>query len=390
MTKSSKKFAQLLTQAIYKIRIHESKTIKKTLSLVEDDLGYELGREGGSCIEYWRKGYIPVSMDDVEKLAGELVKRGGLNQPELEQFLASGGYPDPPGLSDKLFPPLPQEEFAPFIVGPPITYPRQFFGRGQELRRIFGLWKRLPLQNVAVIGLHRTGKTSLLHYLENITRAEPTQLRPEQRADWLPRPERYQWVFVDFQNAQMRSRESLLRCLLTGFDMPIPDPCDLNNFIHTVSQHLQRPAVVLMDEIGAGLASPELDQEFWWSLRSLGSNYTGGKLGFLLTGHEAPPLLAHEYGKPSPFFNIFGHTLKLGPLDEAEARELIASSPRPFDPTDIEWILLQSGRWPALLQILCHTRLTALEEGQPGDAWQQEGLRRIAPFRYLLEAKSTE
>jgi hypothetical protein len=160
-------------------------------------------------------------------------------------------------------------------------------------------------------------------------------------------------------------------------DMPLPDVCDLSSFIDIVSQNLQKPTLILMDEIGAGLASPELDQQFWWSLRSLGSNFTNGRLGFLLTAHEAPEMLAHVYDKPSPFFNIFGHTLKLGPLSEGGARELVASSPLPFDPADVEWILIQSGRWPALLQILCHT--------QAGDAWREEGLRRIAPYRHLLE-----
>ena len=161
---------------------------------------------------------------------------------------------------------------------------------------------------------------------------------------------------------------------------------DLNGFMDVVSHQLQTPALILMDEVGAGLASPELDQQFWWSLRSLGSNYTDGKLGFVLTAHDVPALLAHEYGKPSPFFNIFGHTLKLGSLSESAGRELVASSPKPFKRTDVAWILAQSGLWPALLQILCDTRLTALEEGRPDDAWREEGLQRIAPFRYLLES----
>lgn len=386
MDKSPETFARLLTEAVHKIRIHESKTIKKTIRIVQDELGYALGREGGSCIEYWRKGYIPATMGDVEKLARELVERGGLDQEGLKQFLHSAGHPKPTSLCDELFPVVPLEEFAPFVVGPPVTHPRQFFGREQELKRIFGLWERFPLQNVAVIGLHRSGKTSLLRYLANITTATPTQLRPGQRTSWLSQPERYQWVFVDFQDARMCDRERLLRHLLRGLDMPVPDVCDLNSFIDIVSQHLQRPTLILMDEIGAGLASPELDQRFWWSLRSLGSNFTHGRLGFLLTAHKAPDMLAHAYDKPSPFFNIFGHTLKLGPLSDGEARELVDSSPQPFDPIDVEWILTQSGCWPALLQILCHTRLTALEEGQTGTAWREEGLRRMAPFRYLLES----
>jgi hypothetical protein len=387
MRKSADKFARLLTEAVHRIRIHESKTIKKTIRIVQDELGYGLGREGGSCIEYWRKGHIPPSVDDVEKLAQELVKRGGLDRERLEAFLSSAGHPQPISVCDVLLPMAPLEELAPFVVGPPVAQPRQFFGREGELKRIFSLWERLPLQNVAVIGQHRSGKTSLLRYLQKITTTPSAQLRPGQRSDWLSKPERYQWVFVDFQDARMGSRQRLLGHVLKSLDLPVPDECDLNSFMDVVSQHLQRPTLVLMDEIGAGMAAPELDQEFWWSLRSLGSNYTDGKLGFLLTAHEVPGLLAQAHHKPSPFFNIFGHTLRLGPLSLAEARELAASSPRPFASADVEWILAQSGRWPALLQILCHTRLTALEEGQAGEGWQEEGLSRVAPFRYLLESK---
>lgn len=385
MAKSADKFAQVLTEAIHKIRIQESRDTKKTIAILQDELGYALGREGGSSIEYWRKGHIPATVGDVEKLARQLVNRGGLDKETLGQFLASADHPNPAQLSSALFPASLPGELAPFVAGPPITHPRQFFGRRQELKRIFGLWQRFPLQNVAVIGAHRSGKTSLVRYVEKITQTNPAQLRPGQRTNWLPQPHQYQWVFVDFQDVRMGSKERLLRYILTCLNLPVPTPCNLNTFIDTVSEQLQTPAVILMDEIEAGLTAKELDQQFWWSLRSLGSNYTGGKLGFLLTAHQAPDLVAQEYNKPSPFFNIFGHTLKLGPLTTAEARELIASAPRPFAPADVAWILAHSGCWPALLQILCHVRLTALEEGQAGTAWQEEGLNQIAPFSYLLD-----
>lgn len=383
MARSPQKFAQLLTEAVHNIRVAEAQTLKKTVRMVQDELGYALGRQGGSSIEYWRKGNVPATVDDLENLTRELVKRNGLNSDETRQFLDYAGHPQPVDFWAKLFP--PRQDFAPFIVGPPITHPRQFFGREPELKRIFGLCKRFPLQNIAVIGLHRSGKSSLLHYLQSITTTDPEQLRPGQRHNWLPQPEHFRWVIVDFQDARMGHRESLLRYLLSGLKLPVPDPCNLTNFLDTVSQHLQTPSMILMDEIGAGLASPELDQQFWWSLRALGGNYTEGKLGFLLTAHQTPALLANEHGKPSPFFNIFGHTLRLGPLSEAASRELIATSPHPFHQADVEWILTHSGRWPVLLQILCDTCLTALESGQSDNAWREEGLQRIAPLRYLLE-----
>jgi hypothetical protein len=385
---NSARFAELLTSAVRTIAAHEHKTV----ATVQDEVGYALGRDaGGSCIEYWRKGHVPTDLHDLEELTKELVKRGGLNQVECEQFFRSADYPNSKDMLSELFLLLNQgpskqqfpRELSLFVVGPPITTPRQFFGRERELKYIFGLWRRFPLESVAVIGPKRSGKTSLLHYLKDITRTVPAELRLGQRTDWLPQPERYQWVFIDFQDARMGNRDRLLRHLLASLDMPAPDPCNLDTFLDVVSHYLQTPAVVLMDEIGAGLASPELDEPFWWGLRSLASNYTGGNLAFLLTSHSPPAQLAQDHGKPSPFFNIF-HALELGPFTDAEARELIGSSPQSFDAVDEAWMMDQSGRWPCLLQILCQTRLTALEEGQTGDAWREEGLRQIAPFRYLL------
>src|SRR5919202_1311306 len=110
--------------------------------------------------------------------------------------------------------PLQTEESSPFITGPTIIHPRHFFGRQRELKRLFDLLKRHPLQNAAIIGKRRSGKTSLLHYLKNITTTPPEQLRPGQKSDWLPYPERYCWIFVDFQDVRMASPERLLSYIL--------------------------------------------------------------------------------------------------------------------------------------------------------------------------------
>ena len=272
---------------------------------------------------------------------------------------------------------------SPFVIGPPIIEPRQFFGREYILKRIFDVWKYTPLQHVAIVGLKRSGKTSLLHYLRHIIDTPLSQLRPAQRNDWLIPG--YQWVFVDFQDPRMCYQESLLRHILIEIDLPVPEPSDLVSFMEVLDQYLEIPTLILLDEIGAGLASPDLDDQFWWGMRSLGSNHAGGKLGFLITAHQPPEEILLDHNKPSPFFNIFGHVLNLGPFTTNEALELIASSPQPFADKDIEWILRQSGQWPALLQILCHSRLMALEEKKNDNSWQAEAIRRLKPYRYLLE-----
>jgi serine/threonine protein kinase/DNA-binding CsgD family transcriptional regulator len=275
----------------------------------------------------------------------------------------------------------PLKDLPTFIAGPPITHPARFFGRDRELRRIFNLLKHIPLQNAAIIGPRRSGKTSLLHYAQTIHTAPPSQLRPAQRADWLPQPERYRWIFVDFQDPRMGKREALLYYLLSELQLPVPTPCELDAFVSIVSQNLRTPTVVLFDEIGVALQRyPELDNAFWEGLRSLATNQVSGNLAFILAAHESPQQLAQHSGLGSPFFNIFGYSATLGPFTDDEARALITSSPIPFRAADVTWILKQSEGWPIRLQILCRECLLTLEAGEPSDDWRADALKQIANF----------
>lgn len=394
MSANPEKFAQLLTEGVHRVRLRENKSVQ----MVQDELGYALGREGGgSAVEYWRKGHIPPRLAEVEALARQLVPRGQMDRTWLEQFLRSAGHPAPEPLCRELYggtaaaPPSPPTataaapaQLAPFVVGPPVMHPRQFFGREAELRRIFHVWQRHPLQHVALIGPKRSGKTSLLHYVRQICTTPPLQRRPDQRTDWLPQPEHFRWVYVDFQDSRMGNRSRLLRHILSALGLRAPDPCELDHFLDVMIEATPAPTVIMLDEISAALAAPELDLHFWWSLRSLGTNLTEGNLAFVLAGHGLPMQLAQEHGKPSPFFNIFGHVLRLGPLDLAATHALIASAPQPFPAADVAWIVEQSQGWPCLVQILCETRLIALEEGASAPSWQAEGLLRLEPYRYLL------
>ncbi len=275
------------------------------------------------------------------------------------------------------------EENSPFVTGSPITHPRHFFGRKKELKRLLNLLKRHPMQNAAIIGQRRIGKTSLLHYLKNITTTPVEELRPNQKSDWVPNPEKYKWIFVDFQDPRMASKERFLSHILENLRIKTPESCNLDNFMDVMGEKLHHPTVILLDEIGVGLKRcPELDDEFWESLRSLATNYTEGNLAFILATHEAPIELAHHTGHSSPFFNIFGYTATLGVLTEEEARELIANSPIPFADDDVEWIIEQSQRIPLLLQILCRECLFHSEDGDTDD-WREEGLRQVEHFNHL-------
>ncbi len=384
-----KQFGRLLTEGIHRIRLRENKSVQ----IVQDELGYQLNRDGGSAIRYWRAGHIPAYDEDVELLAREIVNRSDLDDNWLRNFLKSCDFSTTEQLCAELFPETEtavshtkptQPTLSPFVVGPPVTHPRQFFGREAELTRIFDVLRGYPLQNVAIVGPYRSGKTSLLHYLSQITTAVSSQLRPQQKQDWLPHPHSFNWVFVDFQDPRMCQQARFLRYILQKLNFPTPEDCDLIDFMDIMSEQVQQPTVILLDEIGAALASPELDLQFWWSMRALSSTQTNGNLSFVLTAHNTPADLAQSEGKPSPFFNIFGHTLQLRPLSETAALELIHSAPIPFAETDVHWILQESKRWPCLLQVLCHARLTSLKEHQHED-WQIEARQRLRPFQHLLE-----
>jgi hypothetical protein len=271
-----------------------------------------------------------------------------------------------------------------FITGTPITNPNKFYGREKEIKRLFDILQGRTLQNAAIIGPKRSGKTSLLHYLSKINTLPKTYLRPNQKSNWLTKPHTYKWIYIDFQDSRMSSQERVLGKILQSMNLTVPDPCDLLQFMDKIDGNITNPTVILMDEVGVALQRcPELNNSFWECLRSLvTSPQTEGNLAFVLSTRESPQLLAMKSGISSPFFNIFGYTAELGPLTKQEGEELINDSPISFADADITWILKESKCWPLFIQILCRIRLLSLQEDSTLNNWKDEGIKQIS---YYLE-----
>jgi transcriptional regulator with XRE-family HTH domain/energy-coupling factor transporter ATP-binding protein EcfA2 len=359
----------------------------------------------------WRTGGIKSpTCDKVRKCAKIL----GLNPMEQHEFLTAANCPNPnaeplqafqkadalnnvekPDDIKSPFPeikktqvkkaPIIQDEPANRLFLPvttrPIIHPAQFFGRETILERIFSAWQQIPLEHVVITGPRQSGKTSLLNYIKSIHESDKKTLREGQRYDWLP--QKFNWVFVDFENVRMQRLDLLLSYISNELELEIPEG-DFFEFTMKLEDELKKPTVIIMDNVESGFKSPELDDGFWNNIRHLGSHVE--ELGYCATSRYSPSELddfAAEHHLTSPFSNVFGE-IELGPFTENEAQEFLNhyAQSLPSDDSkwieDSEWILENSKCWPVLLQMLCKIRLDF------GNGWKTEGLKKLERYDELL------
>lgn len=156
----------MLSEAIHTIKVCEGSTI----AIVQDELGYALGRKGGSAIERWRQGYLPPTMDDRETLARLLIERscGRLDQEWLRSFLRSMKHPYSQQFGDELLSKAQTIDSGPPTLPLPawVKSDNVLVGRTVELDRLAELWQAARgglNQAVFATGEAGIGKTRLLY-----------------------------------------------------------------------------------------------------------------------------------------------------------------------------------------------------------------------------------
>ncbi|MEZ4727541.1 MAG: tetratricopeptide repeat protein [Caldilineaceae bacterium] len=165
MAPSAKQFAKLLQAGITAI----AKRTSKPKGVIRDELGYAIGRDGGSAIEYWvyGDGRIPSRQEEIEALARVLVEAGGLDRNWLAAFLEGAGYANRGQLLADLFPDAADQRSHNLPLPP-----TPFVGRTRELAALDALITNPDCRLITLVGPGGSGKTRLA--VEAARAAHPT------------------------------------------------------------------------------------------------------------------------------------------------------------------------------------------------------------------------
>ena len=269
----------------------------------------------------------------------------------------------------------------------------QFFGRQREVERIMARIGASTPQSVSIVGERRAGKSSLLWHLS----------QAEIYSRYLDTPDRYLFLFLDFQGQQRLDEEGFCRAFgqqlrdVADARLEVPELRDfagLEDIVHTLDQAGLR-LICLFDEFESVTRNPAFGAEFFGFLRSLANAHP---VAFVTSSRLDLQRLCHTRQiAESPFFNIFAQ-VSIGPFSTAEARELIAApsaaagiSLEPYN----EEILSLGGHLPFFLQLACSAAFECLTEGDPQPLDQEVVEQRFAQeavshFRYLWEHFTSE
>ncbi len=204
----------------------------------------------------------------------------------------------------------------------------RFFGRTRELDEI--LSRLATMQSISVVGERRIGKSSLLYHIAQTGTARLGTA--------------FTFCYLDLQGV-LSAEEFYERA------------CELLDTAGSTHRDLERAIrgkkiVLCLDEFEQTTANPEFGTDFFNVLRSFAQ--TGELALVIATQRTLSDLYRVEAIPTSPFSNIFT-LLRLGPLTDAEARELVTRPAeqvgQSFTEPEVDFILGVAGTHPYRLNI---------------------------------------
>lgn len=256
---------------------------------------------------------------------------------------------------------------TPYVVGPPIKMPNDFFGRAGQAGQFYDALAGPQAQSVSVLGLRRAGKTSFLQHISH----------PQVMATHLPDSNRYVMVYVDISACKTSSDfytrvyRKLLNALpraAAGADRE-RSVADIYAVESLLYQFEGRRVIFLMDEFDQ-LRTADFGDDFMVELRALASVWDY-ELSYVTASYWDLFRLGKFVGLPptSPFYNIFYPTpIYLSGLGPVELDELVRVPARRVgvvaDDEDVAYVRHIAGTLPFFVQAMATVWLTNKHQGR--------------------------
>ena len=243
---------------------------------------------------------------------------------------------------------------GPYIVGPHVNSPEDFYGRRELLERFFErtlLGKAVV--SVSILGARRAGKTSFLRHVSH----------PKVRACYLAQHESDTVVAyvdllgvaspTDFYTAVLDAIDQAVQTM--GRQVPLltlsGDFGNIKRLFETASAQGWR-FLILLDEFEQISETERFDQTFFDRLHALGSL---PNVGLVVSAYRDPFSVGIDPSQnTSPLFNIFHGGFYVDAFSLEEARELVrkpaANAGKAFTADDVDYVVGITGRLPFALQ----------------------------------------
>ncbi|MBU7027202.1 MAG: AAA family ATPase [Theionarchaea archaeon] len=232
-----------------------------------------------------------------------------------------------------------------------IREPKDFFGRKNEIKKIFDAIGTPHPQNISIIGDEKIGKSSLLYHVFKLS----------QKKQELPHPEKYIFIFVVFPEHPNITVDEFFEMLYSELKNKLPEGIRIEqvknyktftNMVKTLDD-LGYKLILLINEFDKIPKNEDFKVDFFSYLRAIANRYD---IALIISTQKDLEDLSQPDLLGSPFFNIFTQ-IRLGLFQKEEALNLITGPSTkegiPFE-EDTEFILKNAGLFPFFIQILCH------------------------------------
>jgi serine/threonine-protein kinase len=227
----------------------------------------------------------------------------------------------------------------------------EFYGRNNEIEKIYSRIGSSRPQSISIVGERRIGKSSLLNFINH----------PLNRSKYLKNPDEYVFVFIDFQERRgIQIREFfaiIFQALLYNFhgNLEIGLEPNYEGFKQVVSlfdEHKLK-LILLFDEFELITKNENFDTEFYSFCRSIANNFN---VAYIISSGKNLQTLCHSRQiSDSPFFNIFSN-LTLSQFSRGEAVDLICNPAAKSDISMrqyVDFVLDIAGYYPFFIQMAC-------------------------------------